>query len=156
YWWPVWVTGFIMAALTYFNGTTWHPDGDPNVTATFHINKNLGVVFTFVFFLVILITNITLRGLASVVVLLAAAFTVLLFAYFDLWTPILDWLGLLAIYMNVGFYVFFSSLVFIVWAISTFIYDRLEYWCIVPGQVTHERWIGGSERSYDTRGMVFQ
>jgi hypothetical protein len=153
YWWPVWVTGYIMALLTYVGGQQ-VTIGD--TTVLFHHSKNLGVVFTLTFFLVIIITNVTLRGTSSVVVIMGAAILILVLAYFHLWEDVLYALGLVAIYMNMGFYIFFSTLVFLVWAFSMFVYDRLSYWKVRPGQITHERVIGGAEKSYDTRGMVFE
>jgi len=153
YWWPVWVTGYIMALVTRIDGQETQI-GDTMVWM--HQSKNLGVLFTLMFFLVILITNISLRGLASVVAILAAAFGALLLAYFGMWEEVLNWLGRVAIYMNMGFYMFFSSLVFFVWAFSVFVYDRLSYWRVTPGQLTHDTVIGGAQKSYDTRGMVFE
>jgi hypothetical protein len=152
YWWPVWVTGYVLALVTYLHGTQVHELGD----TLFHPSKNLGVIYTLVFFLVIIITNVTMRGLSSVVLILAVAFTVLFLAYFHLWEDILAWLGHLYIFMNMGFYVFFSTLIFLVWAFSFFVYDRMTYWKVRPGQITHETVIGGAEKSYDTRGMVFE
>jgi hypothetical protein len=127
-----------------------------NSQVWFHRSKNLGVLFTLLFFLIILITNVTLRGLASVVVLLAAAFGALLLAYFGWWEDVLKWMGMVSIYMNMGFYVFFSSLVLLVWAFSVFVYDRSSYWRVTPGQLTYDAVIGGAQKSYDTRGMVFE
>lgn len=155
YWWPVWLTGYIMALVTRFDGQHLQM-GDTGIWVWVHPSKNLGVLFTLLFFLVILITNVTLRGLASVVAILAAAFGALLLAYFGLWDNVLNWMGQVTIYMNMGFYVFFSSLVLIVWAFSVFVYDRLSYWRVTPGQLTHEYVIGGAQKSYDTRGMVFE
>ncbi|MGH7169663.1 MAG: hypothetical protein ACRELG_05220 [Gemmataceae bacterium] len=155
YWWPVWLTGYIMALVTRLDGR--HVEmGNTGQWVWMHGSKNLGVLFTLIFFLVILITNISLRGLASVVAILAAAFTALLLAYFGWWEELLNWMGQVSIYMNMGFYVFFSSLVFIVWAFSVFVYDRLSYWRVTPGQLTHDTVIGGAQKSYDTRGMVFE
>ena len=37
-----------------------------------------------------------------------------------------------------------------------FVYDRLSYWRVTPGQLTHDTVIGGAQKSYDTRGMVFE
>lgn len=155
YWWPVWLTGYIMAVITYVDGK--HLElGQTGQYVWMHPSKNLGVLFTLIFFLVILITNVSLRGLASVVVILAAAFTALLLAYLGWWEELLNWAGRVAIYMNMGFYVFFSTLVFIVWAFSVFVYDRLSYWRVTPGQVTQDTVIGGAQKSFDTRGMVFE
>jgi hypothetical protein len=153
YWWPVWVTGYVMALITWLHAQPVPLGGTDVLIDT---NKNLGVVFTLLFFLVILITTVTARGLASVVAILSFAFAVLFLAYMGWWAVVLDWMGQVRIYMNMGFYVFFSTLVLVVWVASVFFFDRLSYWVIRPGQITHERVIGGAERSYDTRGMVFE
>src|SRR5262245_44148544 len=146
YWWPVWLTGYIMALVTWLDGQL-VTIGNSEVWV--HRSKNLGVLFTLLFFLVILITNVTLRGLASVVAILAVAFGALLLAYFNWWEDVLQWMGMVAIYMNMGFYVFFSTLVLIVWAFSVFAYDRLGYWRVTPGQLTQDAVIGGAQKSYD-------
>ncbi len=153
YWWPVWVVGYVMALITWLHAQP-VPIGDTDVLID--TNKNLGVLFTLLFFLVILITTVTMRGMASALVILVAAFAALFLAYMGWWGYVLDWMGNVRIYMNMGFYVFFSSLVFVVWLLSVFVYDRMSYWVVRPGQITHNRVIGGAERSYDTRGMVFE
>jgi len=153
YWWPVWLTGYIMALVTRIDGQLVDVGGS---MVWMHRSKNLGVLFTLMFFLVILITNVTLRGLASVVAILAFAFGALLLAYYGLWEDVLNWMGKVSIFMNMGFYVFFSTLVLIVWGFSVFVYDRLSYWRVTPGQLTYDAVIGGAQKSYDTRGMVFE
>jgi hypothetical protein len=153
YWWPVWVTGYVIAIITWLHA---QPVQLGDTQVLIDTNKNLGVVFTLLFFLVMLITTIAMRGLVSVVALLAFAFGVLFLAYMGWWGMVLDWLGQLRIYMNMGFYLFFSTLVFVVWVLSVFVYDRMSYWKVRPGQITYERVLGGAERSYDTRGMVFE
>jgi hypothetical protein len=153
YWWPVWAVGYLMALITWMGG---HTEAIGGAHVLIHPSKNLGVLFTLTVFLVILITNVTMRGTASVVVLLGAAFLALLLAYFELWADLLASAGLVALYMNMGFYVVFSTLVFGLWALSVFVYDRLSYWKVLAGQITHETVVGGAQRSYDTRGMVFE
>ena len=97
YWWPVWVTGFLMALLTWTNGTRValvpaKAEYDPQANVI-HVpqgfklplsgrpadmsqdgkqfaermypDKRLGVIFSLVLFLVILITNVPLRGVSS-------------------------------------------------------------------------------------------
>ena len=39
---------------------------------------------------------------------------------------------------------------------ATFFYDRLDYWQVVPGQITHETLFGASSQSYDTDGMMLE
>jgi hypothetical protein len=156
YWWPVWFVGYIMAAITYAWGIRVEIPPGSGVYEMIYAGKNPGVIFTLTFFLVILITNITVRGLSSLVILLVIAFGILLAAYMGWWDTLFGWFSLLSIHMNLGFYVAFSTLLFVVWAISTFIYDHLNYWRITPGQVTHEYMIGAASKAFDTRGMVFE
>jgi hypothetical protein len=153
YWWPVWAVGYLMALITSMHG---HSEAIGGNHVLIDPSKNLGVLFTLTIFLVILITNVTLRGASSAIVLLLAALLALLLAYLGWWSEVLDRLGLVAIYMNLGFYVVFSTLVFGLWAFSVFVFDRLTYWKVRAGQITHETVVGGAERSYDTRGMVFE
>jgi hypothetical protein len=153
YWWPVWAVGYLMALITWMGG---HSEEIGGAHVLIHPNKDLGVIFTVTVFLVILITNVTVRGTSSVIVLLAVAFLTLLLAYMGWWAELLARLGLVALYMNMGFYVVFSTLVFVLWAVSVFVYDRLSYWQVRAGQITHETVVGGAQRSYDTRGMVFE
>ena len=153
YWWPVWITGYALAALTRFGGEQVQ-FGDR--WEWVHPNQNLGLIFTMVFFFVILFTNVTLRGLQSIVAILFIVLAAVLLAYFGLWGSIFAWLPNLSIHMNMGFYVFFSTLIFGAWVLSVFVFDRLSYWTIRPGQITHERVIGGAEKSFDTHGMVFE
>jgi len=151
YWWPVWVLGYAFALLTWFNGNRVAIGG---VEVLMHPGKSLGVIYSLTIFLVILITNLRLRGMASVVTILTVAFVTLLLAYTDMWGPLVAWLEGVAIFMNMGFYVFFSTLIFGVWVFSVFIYDRMSYYKVTPGQLIHETVIGGGDRSWDARGMV--
>jgi len=154
YWWPVWLVGYIMAAITYASNN--RVEVSPGNIELIYPGKNPGVIFTLTFFLVILITNVTVRGLSSLVILLVIAFGILLAAYMGWWDALVTWFSWLSIHMNLGFYVTFSTLLFIVWAISTFLYDHLNYWRVTPGQVTHEYMIGAASKAFDTRGMVFE
>lgn len=151
YWWPVWVLGYVMAILTRLDGSQVRM-GD--VEEWFHPSRNLGVIFTVALFLVVVITNVSVRGLASVVVVLTIMFLTVLFAYLGWWDDIMRLLPHLSVHMNLGFYLLISTLLFVFWASSVFIYDRMSYWRIRPGQITHERIIGSAEKSYDTHGMV--
>jgi len=157
YWWPVWFVGFIMALITWLGGHPMPiPDANPHIEVIMHPSKNLGVIYAVVLFLIIMITNTTVRGLASVIVVLTVMFTTVLFAWLGWWETILGWIPHLAGYLNLGFYVMFSTALFLVWAGTVFIYDHMSYWSLRPGQITHTRLIGGAERSYDTRGMLFE
>jgi hypothetical protein len=156
YWWPVWVVGAIMAAITYFanNQVKIVPGSDQ--TYLIYPSPTPGVVFTLVFFLVIIWTNVSLRGIYSAVAVLVVLVLVLLASFLGWWSTLLGWWHQLDIFMNMGFYAFFSALIFIVWALNFFLFDRMTYWKLTPGQLTQDYVIGGAAKSYDTRGMVFE
>jgi hypothetical protein len=150
YWWPVWVVGYLLALVTLIQGQ--HTDfGDTQVLV--HPSRNLGVIFTFTFLLVILMTHFAVRGAASITVILTAIAVTLFLAYMGWWDKVLVTIGNLAIYMNLGFYVFFSTALFLIWAFEAFVMVRFDHYVVRPGQLVHYTFMGGGEETYDTRGM---
>ncbi len=154
YWWPVWVVGFVLATITRVGGTEMSLGTSPR--EFIHTNTALGITYMCVLLSVIIFTNMTLRGMVSGVAVLGVAFIGVLFAWLGWWKPILSVLPDITIYMNFGFYMVSSIILFGMWAFAFFIFDRLTYWRVVPGQVTQEHLIGGGEQSYDTGGLVFE
>src|SRR5690242_9704745 len=134
YWWPVWVAGFVMAAITFAEGAqavivpagsteaghTIAPPADAArpvkpasaIGERFAESKNLGVVFTVILLLVVFVTNTPLRGLWSAIAILLVLVMTLTFAWLGLWSDVLELGGRISIHMNMGFYMFFSSLLF--------------------------------------------
>lgn len=152
YWWPLWVVGYIMALVTWLHPVRVVIGNTPEL---FHPHRNLGVIYTLLFLLMIIITSSSIRGLVSALVIVCLGFLALLFAYFGWWEAVLDWLGSQAISMNLGFYLFFSTALFVIWVLTVFVIDHLSFWRIQPGQVTHEFVLGAVDKSYDTETMVF-
>jgi hypothetical protein len=154
YWWPVWVVGFIMAGISHFSGSE-IAVGD-SINSTFYPSTDLGVAFLLTLFLVILITNVTVRGLASALVIMGVVLVVVLLAYFRLWNTILTWFAGLNIFLNDGAYFWFSALMFLTWLVTVFVVDHMSYWIIKPGQITQNYVLGASSRSYDTQNIVIE
>ncbi|MBM4071306.1 MAG: hypothetical protein FJ271_20565 [Planctomycetes bacterium] len=150
YWWPVWAIGYVLALVTYLQG---EQTAFNEAVVLMHPSKNLGVIYTVVFLLVLLMTNVTVRGIASLTVIITVLALTFLFAYLDWWDNIFSAVSTLAIYMNMGFDIFFSTSVFILWASAFFLFDRMNYWRFRPGQLIHERVFGGGAQTYDTHGM---
>jgi hypothetical protein len=151
YWWPIWVLSYVMAVLTRLHPVQVPIDDAPDL---FHPSRDLGVLYTVVLLLVILLTNTHVRGLASAVAVLVIAFLALLLAYFGWWSQILTWLGRHHVHMSLGFYGFFATGLFVLWALTVFVFDRLSFWRVRSGQITHEYVLGAVEKSYDTETMV--
>jgi hypothetical protein len=152
YWWPVWVIGYVMALLTWLHGVR-VPIG--NHVVEFSSQTNLGVIYALVVVVTAIITNTYVRGFVSSIVVLVIAFVALLFAHLNWWDEILSWFGHQPVYMDLGFYLFFSTALLIAWLVIVLGFDHLSFWRVRLGQVTHEYVLGAMESSYDTDNMVF-
>jgi hypothetical protein len=150
YWWPVWVVGYIMALITYGEGQGYQLGASQT---WIHPSSNLGILFLLVLFLVIVITNFTVRGLASGMVIMAVVLVAVLFAYAGWWDEIFRWFGRLEIHLNLGAYFWFSTLMLALWAVTVFGLDRMSYWEVTPGQLTYRSLFGGGSKSYNAQGM---
>lgn len=126
----------------------------PHVHVAF--NKSYGVVFFIVLLLVILITNVPLRGLWSFIVLIVCVFMTIIFQIMDWWDPILEAVGQLHIHINVAGYFLFSMGLFVIWLVTFFFFDPQIYMIFSPGQLRVCQEIGGGLSAHDTMGMVIQ
>lgn len=119
-------------------------------------NKNLGVLFVAVILLVIAITNIPLRGLWSVIVIVFIVSLIIIFALLEWWDWILTQLSFLDIRINAAGYLVISTVLFILWLIIMVLFDRQMYMIFTPGQMRVCLEIGDAETAYDTTGMTIQ
>ncbi len=151
YWWPVWVLGFIMAAITRLGGERVVIGGE---TMWFHPSRNVGVVYLTVVLFVFLVTHTSIKGaLASVILTVFVAASVL-FAVLGWWDDLFSLERHLSIHMDFGFYLIVSTVLFLLWGASLLFFDRLTYSVFTPGQLTEKHVLGGGSRTYDTRGMA--
>jgi len=54
--------------------------------------------------------------------------------------------------MNLSFYLFFGTAMFLVWFLAVFVFVRLDYYSFRPGQIVHVTVFGGGEETFDSRG----
>jgi hypothetical protein len=127
---------------------------NPRVHVAF--NKGYGVIFFIVILMVILITNVPLRGLWSFMVLIICIFMTIIFQIMDWWGPILETLGELHIHINVAGYFLFSLGLLVIWLITFYFFDPQIYMIFSPGQLRVCTEIGGGISAHDTMGMVIQ
>ena len=151
YWWPLWVAGYVMALLTWLHHDQAVIGDKPE---WFHPSRNLGVIYTLLLLLLIVVTSTKIKGMKAALIIAALAFLALLFVHLDWWEAILGWLGHQSISLSLGFYLFSSSLLCLVWLISVFVIDHLSFWRFRPGQVTHEYLGGIVNKSYDTDNIT--
>jgi len=153
YWWPIWVVGYIMAGLTAIQGQTFMLDGH---AVKVHPGNNMGLLFMFTLFGVILISNVSVRGLASALVIMGMVLLTVLFAYMGIWDDIINFFDGMNIYLNEGAYAWMATLMLLIWSFTTFVFDRMNYWSVTPGQMTNKHLFGASEKSFDTENMSFE
>ncbi len=118
-------------------------------------SSRLGVIYATVLLIIIVISNIPLRGLWSVVIIMTIVVLVLIFSLAGWWDDILRYLGFLDIRINEGGYFFISSVLFAIWALTVFVFDHRTYVMVSSGQVRVCLAIGAGETVYDTTGMTF-
>jgi hypothetical protein len=195
YWWPIWVIGFSMALITYFENhrlavmpdrvtVTESATGYEVAVQKDHATKSvteaakrasgqsqpaeafptrvsakawMGPVFCVVLLLTVVITNVQLRGLWSFLVLLMLVVIALAISLVpNGWENLLGAVGNLHIYINMAGYLFIATVVFILWAVSVFIFDQRTYLIVTPGQIQVCEHVGDSIRSFDTTGLTFE
>src|SRR5262249_5338291 len=121
-----------------------------------HEGKSPGTIFSIILILVIVITNVHLRGLCSVIVIIVIVLGSIIFALAGWWDEILARSRLLEVHLNMGAYFFIALTLSIIWVLNFFFFDRQRYVAITPGQVRLHLAVGEGELVYDTTGLVFQ
>jgi hypothetical protein len=150
YWWPVWLVGLVCALLSFAVGER-ITVGDQQMW--FHPSRNLGVIYLAVFAIVFLRTNVVLRGVVSLLVVLSAIIAVLLLSLLNGWRGLFSLEQHLSVHMDAGFYLAMSTIVFLAWLLAVLVFDRFTYCEFRPGQLVVHRAIGGGIRTFDTRGI---
>jgi hypothetical protein len=186
YWWPVWVLGFLLFAVSWFSGhrlaivpagteAKVGVEGDREalvLPAGAHLPRDsdtgklkeptlrvttrsgYGVVFIVVLVLVIVITNVPIRGLWSVFVIVFVLLGTIIMALAGWWDNILEAAAQSHVYINGFGYLAIAVPLLVLWLVVVLLFDRKVYMIFTPGvlKVCHE--IGGGEVAYDTVGMV--
>jgi hypothetical protein len=119
-------------------------------------NNSYGVVFIGAILFVIVATNLTLRGMASVIAIAMLIIAVLLLWVMNWWDPVLNWLGGVDVRMNAGGYLAIAVPLLILWAFSTFIYDHYTYLLVSRGQIRVRQQIGEGEMAVDASGLLLE
>jgi hypothetical protein len=193
YWWPVWLTAFIFAAITYFDGqrlaivpssseierteardynirVKTNGKGSTELDHAYHRQEikedpfkvrmsprhSIGAVFVIILLLVIVITNVPLRGLWSVIVIITLGLGTIIISLAGWWDAIFKALGDLHIHINLAGYLFIGVGLLVIWIFTMYFFDRQIYMVFTPGQLKVCLEIGGGETAYDTQGMVLQ
>ncbi len=118
--------------------------------------KVYGVIFAFVLLMVIVITNVPLRGMWSVFIILLVIMLILIVSLAGIWGPTMDLFRRLDVRITMGGYFLISGILFIVWLVTFVFFDRQVYMTFTPGQLKVNTEIGGGEKVYDAVGMTLE
>ena len=158
YYWPLWMISLIFAALTAYRGQT-IPIHVPNVgkiTTKIIGSPSLGLAYLIVFATVILFTSVNIRGVWAALVAAVLIILSLVFYVFELWAPILKAIGSVNFFINYDFYLWMGIILFIIWVLVVYIYDRRHYLVFGPTQFTVVEEVGDGEKNFDAVGIVFE
>jgi hypothetical protein len=133
------------------------PDTGKPREPTIHVARHsgYGVVFVVVVFLVVLITNVSIRGLWSLFVVVTVLLGTIILALAGLWDDILEAAVQSRVFINAFGYLALSLPLLVLWLVVVLFFDRRTYMVFAPGQVRVHQEIGSGELSFDTLGMAF-
>jgi hypothetical protein len=116
----------------------------------------MGPLFLLILFLVIMITNVPLRGLWSLVTIIGIIVIALILSLMEKWDDLLQAMGDLHVYINMAGYLTVGIALLIAWLVAVWVFDRRTYIIFSPGQVKVCEEIGGREKVYDTTNMTLE
>jgi len=115
-----------------------------------------GVLFMILLILVIVITNVPLRGMWSVMIIMLVILLSIIFALAGWWDNILNALSMLDIRISQGGYIFLGLALLGAWLVTFLFFDRQLYIIFQPGIMKVCLEIGAGEKAYDTIGMTIE
>jgi hypothetical protein len=117
-------------------------------------HSGYGVVFAVVVLLVVFITNVPIRGLWSLIVLIIVVLGTIILALAGWWDDILEAAGHSHVYINAFGYLAIALPLLVLWLVVVLFFDRRIYMVFAPGLLRVRNEIGSGEVAYDTVGMV--
>jgi hypothetical protein len=149
YWWIVWGYGYFCALLTYLQGRPVALSEDGR-KVLFHPSAWVGISFLGLILFVLIFTNARARGIKSFVLFLVLVVMGFVVQTFYGWNELLHYFPLLLVYMNLAFYVFFSSALLLAWLFTIFVSDRFVYWEFAPGAIARRQRFSEGGESFTT------
>jgi hypothetical protein len=119
-------------------------------------HSGYGVLFVVVLLLVVFITNVPIRGLWSMIVIITVLLGTIILALAGWWDDILEAAAHSHVYINAFGYVAISLPLLVLWLVVVLFFDRQMYMVFAPGQLRVCQEIGGGEVACDTLGMVVE
>jgi hypothetical protein len=118
--------------------------------------NDAGILWAMTLCLVILLTQISLRGIWSLLILVTLVFTTILLSILELWEPIVQTVRVVDIHITGFSYLAISAFLFALWLLTVFFFDRKVYLVFARGQLRVRLAISQGETVYDARGIVVE
>ena len=115
-----------------------------------------GIIWATTLCAVILLSQVPLRGLWSLVLLIVLVFTTVLLAVLGLWDPIVRAVRVVDIHITGFSYLAISVFLFALWLVTFLFFDRQVYMIFTRGQLRVRAAVSQGETVYDTRGIVVE
>jgi hypothetical protein len=132
------------------------PDESTIPRLTMTASNNPGIIWALTLCALLVITHIELRGVWSVIAMLAVGLVSVLLAVFGLWDLFFASFRVLDIHISAAGYLAISLFLLALWLVTFFLYDRREYMIFSRGQLRVRLAVGTGEMVFDTRGMVVE
>jgi hypothetical protein len=120
------------------------------------VSNTPGIVWALTLCLVIVITHVQMRGVWSLVVILALVALIVVFAAVGIMDRIIGALQVIDVHINALGYLAISVFLFVIWLFMFFFFDRLNYMIFTRGRLRVRKAIGEGEKVFDMRGMMFK
>jgi hypothetical protein len=118
--------------------------------------NDAGIVWATTLCLVIVLSQIPLRGLWSLIVIIVLVFTTILLALLGLWDPIVRAIRVVDVHITGFSYLSISLFLFALWLVTFLFFDRQVYMIFTRGQLRVRAAVSQGETVFDTRGIVVE
>lgn len=125
---------------------------EPTLRVASH--SGYGVIFVIVLLLVIFVTNVPIRGLWSVMVIITVLLGTVILGLAGWWDDILEAAGRSHVFINAFGYLAIALPLLVLWLVAVLFFDSRTYMVFAPGQLQVHQEIGSGEVACDTMGMV--
>ncbi len=152
YWWVVWLYAGLAWLWTHLNGKA-ILIGDKELK--FASEPLLGIGFLAVLLFVTIFTSIRARGAMSAVLVALLVIVGLLMHFAGAWSSIMQRFPDLRVHMNQAFYAVVFCVLFPIWVMTTFFFNKLHYYTFDHGkQVGDINRIGGGSRTFTANNVA--
>jgi hypothetical protein len=118
--------------------------------------NDAGIIWATTLCLVIVLSQVPLRGLWSLIVIIVLVFTTILLALLGLWDPIVRAVRVVDVHITGFSYLSISLFLFAIWLVTFLFFDRQVYMVFTRGQLRVRMAVSQGETVYDTRGIVVE